>query len=57
MAEMTERITCITCGAYILIGNGSVKFSCPECGELIGRCVRCKDLGKRFSCKCGFYGP
>ncbi len=52
-----ERLTCISCGAYITVGNGSVKLPCPECGEAIGRCERCRLLGRRYTCKCGFEGP
>ncbi|MFH1773397.1 MAG: zinc finger domain-containing protein [Methanobacteriota archaeon] len=52
-----ERLRCISCGAYITIGDGSVKFPCPECDEIIGRCTRCRDLSKKFVSKCGFVGP
>ncbi|MFQ6105855.1 MAG: zinc finger domain-containing protein [Candidatus Hydrothermarchaeaceae archaeon] len=52
-----ERVRCISCGAYIQVGSGSVKFECPMCEESIGRCTRCRELGKRFTSKCGFEGP
>jgi hypothetical protein len=52
-----ERLTCISCGTYITVGSGAVKFPCPECGEVLGRCTRCRELGKKYLCKCGFKGP
>ncbi|MFQ6136561.1 MAG: zinc finger domain-containing protein [Candidatus Hydrothermarchaeales archaeon] len=50
-------MNCISCGAYVVIGAGSVKFSCPECEGVIGRCVRCREQGSRYTCGCGFEGP
>jgi len=51
-------LTCISCGSYVKVGEGSVQFKCPGCGELIGRCSRCRELGKRYVCAaCGFEGP
>jgi predicted RNA-binding Zn-ribbon protein involved in translation (DUF1610 family) len=52
-----ERLECITCGTYVTPGAGATKLPCPLCGETIGRCVRCRELGKRYACKCGFEGP
>lgn len=52
-----DRIRCISCGSYINVGLGYAKFPCPECAEILGRCVRCRELGKRYVCKCGFEGP
>jgi len=43
-----ERLTCISCGTYIQVGKGAVRFPCPECDEIIGRCKRCRELGKRY---------
>lgn len=52
-----DRLECITCGVYVAPGDGAVKMPCPACGEAIGRCPRCRDLGKRYTHKCGFEGP
>jgi hypothetical protein len=52
-----HRNRCISCGSYVVIGDGSVLFPCPECGELIGRCANCRALGRRYTCKCEFTGP
>ncbi|HDH28921.1 MAG TPA: DUF1610 domain-containing protein [Euryarchaeota archaeon] len=52
-----ERLTCKSCGAIISIGDGSAKFPCPNCDEIIGRCARCRKLGKSYTSKCGFGGP
>ncbi|PSH02370.1 MAG: RNA-binding protein [Nanohaloarchaea archaeon QH_8_44_6] len=35
-----------------------VTFPCPECGEEIARCSRCKKLSREYDCpECGFTGP
>ena len=52
-----EQITCNSCGAAISVGDGSVKFQCPNCEEMIGRCNRCRKQGKAYKSKCGFVGP
>ncbi len=31
-ATYTDKLRCISCGAYVMIGAGSVKLPCPECG-------------------------
>ncbi len=48
---------CVSCGAYIAVGDGSVTFPCPECGEGSGRCANCRALGRQYKCTCGFVGP
>jgi len=52
-----EVPTCVSCGVYVEAGGGNVRFPCPECGELIVRCRRCRKLGRRYACECGFSGP
>jgi len=52
-----EELACISCGTYITVGEGSVKFECPECGRIIARCERCRALAKTYTCECGFSGP
>ncbi|HDD36531.1 MAG: DUF1610 domain-containing protein [Archaeoglobaceae archaeon] len=48
---------CISCGAN-LIGANYVKFPCPECGEIIYRCKKCRKLANPYKCEnCGFEGP
>ncbi|MDI9646051.1 MAG: zinc finger domain-containing protein [Archaeoglobales archaeon] len=52
-----EVTTCITCGS-VLVGTNYVAFPCPECGEEIYRCKRCRRLANTYRCKkCGFTGP
>ena len=48
---------CISCGVHLESGRGAVRFTCPECGEGVGRCGRCKNRGTQYRCKCGFEGP
>ncbi|MDP6459462.1 MAG: zinc finger domain-containing protein [Candidatus Hydrothermarchaeota archaeon] len=48
---------CISCGAIFHIGDESVEFPCPACGESLGRCARCRTIGKKYTCTCGFGGP
>lgn len=52
-----EKLRCISCGGYVVIGDGSVAFPCPLCDETIGRCSRCRRIGKRYTSSCGFEGP
>ena len=52
-----EKLRCITCGSFIEIGKGAVKFPCPICGEIIARCARCRTLARRYKHECGFEGP
>jgi hypothetical protein len=52
-----DELTCISCGAYIKVGGGNVKFPCPECDSVIVRCQRCRKLGRKYTCECGFSGP
>ncbi len=48
---------CVSCGAYVIVGSGSVKFSCPNCDAPLGRCSNCRTLARSFTCTCGFVGP
>ncbi|WP_202319017.1 HVO_2753 family zinc finger protein [Archaeoglobus neptunius] len=48
---------CISCGA-VLVGANYVAFPCPECGEMIYRCKKCRKLSNPYVCEnCGFEGP
>jgi hypothetical protein len=51
------KTKCISCGALSLIGDESVEFHCPSCEVLVGRCARCRNIGKKYICNCGFEGP
>ncbi len=51
------KVRCVSCGVYIAVGDGSVNFPCPDCGELTGRCANCRALGRMYTCTCGFIGP
>jgi len=48
--------SCVSCGV-MLVEPGFVRFPCPECGEEIGRCVKCRKQSNPYKCKCGFIGP
>ncbi|MDD2665682.1 MAG: zinc finger domain-containing protein [Methanocellales archaeon] len=53
----TTSESCISCGVR-LTERGFTRFLCPECGEKIGRCTRCRQQSNPYSCaKCGFIGP
>ena len=47
---------CITCNAT-LFGPNYISFPCPNCGEIIYRCKKCRQLGNHYVCSCGFEGP
>uniref|UniRef100_A0A7J2TK94 DUF1610 domain-containing protein n=1 Tax=Archaeoglobus fulgidus TaxID=2234 RepID=A0A7J2TK94_ARCFL len=47
---------CISCGA-VLMGTEYVSFPCPNCGERIYRCKKCRRLSNKYQCSCGFIGP
>ncbi|MCD5409994.1 MAG: zinc finger domain-containing protein [Methanocellales archaeon] len=48
---------CISC-AVKLTGTGFTRFPCPDCGEVIGRCAKCRGQSNPYKCpKCGFIGP
>jgi Zn-ribbon RNA-binding protein len=54
---MAER-RCTSCNASLTNDNGSTGFKCPECGkEDVQRCGKCRKLGTKYICKCGFEGP
>ncbi|MFB6265503.1 MAG: zinc finger domain-containing protein [Candidatus Nanohaloarchaea archaeon] len=53
-----ESDECITCGKNLDAAESFVVFPCPECGEEIARCRRCKKLRNRYECgSCGLTGP
>jgi len=47
---------CVTCNAT-LFGPNYIAFPCPNCGEIIYRCKKCRQLGNHYVCSCGFEGP
>ncbi|MEM2933718.1 MAG: HVO_2753 family zinc finger protein [Methanocellales archaeon] len=48
---------CISCGVR-LFGKGFTRFPCPNCGESLGRCAKCRQQSNQYICKkCGFLGP
>ena len=55
---MVKAESCSSCGVR-LVENGSVSFSCPQCGgATIGRCRQCRDQSVDYTCPaCGFQGP
>ncbi len=49
---------CTSCGRNLSAVEEFVEFSCPECGEDLARCDRCKKLARGYECpECGFSGP
>lgn len=54
--EVSE-VRCISCGARLSVGRGSVRFHCPNCAVLVGRCANCRALSRAYTCACGFVGP
>ncbi|MDI6639915.1 MAG: zinc finger domain-containing protein [Methanocellales archaeon] len=56
MARKTSE-SCTSCGVR-LTETGFARFSCPNCGEEIGRCTFCRKQSNPYRCaKCGFIGP
>ncbi|MBU2617568.1 MAG: DUF1610 domain-containing protein [Euryarchaeota archaeon] len=56
MARKTSE-SCTSCGVR-LTETGFARFSCPNCGEEIGRCIFCRKQSNPYRCaKCGFVGP
>ncbi|MHC1631699.1 MAG: HVO_2753 family zinc finger protein [Methanotrichaceae archaeon] len=55
MAEILNK--CISCG-ITLVGSGGVTFPCPNCGEIISRCNKCRKQSNSYKCpNCEFEGP
>ncbi|MCL4399216.1 zinc finger domain-containing protein [Candidatus Parvarchaeota archaeon] len=58
--EMQESVVnfCISCGRSISGVKDSVIFPCPNCGNKIFRCGKCRIKGSEYTCQvCGFVGP
>ncbi|MBN1923257.1 MAG: DUF1610 domain-containing protein [Nanoarchaeota archaeon] len=53
----TEKRVCVSCNDDITSSTKSVEFKCPNCGEVIRRCGRCRKTMVKWVCKCGFEGP
>ncbi|MDH7593767.1 MAG: zinc finger domain-containing protein [Methanomicrobiales archaeon] len=52
-----SMMKCSSCGAPA-VEKGAVEFGCPECGEPLCRCVRCRQQSVPYVCrKCSFRGP
>ncbi|MDY6965167.1 MAG: HVO_2753 family zinc finger protein [Halobacteriota archaeon] len=48
---------CVSCGVS-LIEMGFTRFSCPLCGNEIGRCSKCRKQSNPYKCpECEFMGP
>lgn len=53
-----EKEECTSCGRNLEAADTFVEFDCPECGETIARCDKCKKLAREYECpECGFTGP
>lgn len=57
MAE--KKITCTSCKKDIANDTGTVRFKCPNCGNVeIVRCKHCRVTAVKYKCsECGFEGP
>jgi hypothetical protein len=52
-----EISNCTSCNAP-LAEQGATEFGCPQCGNMIRRCYRCRMQSVAYICpKCGFWGP
>ncbi|MDI6889225.1 MAG: zinc finger domain-containing protein [Methanocellales archaeon] len=56
MSKPKKAEGCISCGVK-LVEPGFARFPCPNCGEEMGRCVKCRKQSNPYRCKCGFVGP
>ncbi|MEM4245138.1 MAG: zinc finger domain-containing protein [Candidatus Nanoarchaeia archaeon] len=54
-----KRLICNSCKKEIINERGSVRFKCPNCGDVeIIRCEHCRSIGARYKCSgCEFEGP
>ena len=48
---------CISCNTSLLAREGSASFPCPNCDDVLSRCGKCRKIGRKYICKCGFEGP
>ncbi len=56
---MTDKdIICTSCKTKVSNMVGTVIFKCPKCSKVdIVRCERCRRVGIKYRCSCGFEGP
>jgi len=48
---------CVSCGIQVA-GMNAARFACPDCGETIHRCAKCRKQSNLYECPdCGFRGP
>ncbi|MFC6953068.1 HVO_2753 family zinc finger protein [Halorubellus litoreus] len=56
-SQSTEQRRCISCGLNIA-GTNAARFKCPDCGDVIFRCAKCRKQSNLYECDdCGFEGP
>jgi len=56
-SQQQETHTCVTCGIDIT-GTDAASFNCPECGNRLHRCSKCRKQSNLYECpECGFTGP
>ncbi|SEW30750.1 HVO_2753 family zinc finger protein [Halobacterium jilantaiense] len=57
MSEATQARKCVSCGINIS-GTTAASFKCPDCGQQIYRCSKCRKQSNLYECPdCGFRGP
>ncbi|MBN2053099.1 DUF1610 domain-containing protein [Candidatus Woesearchaeota archaeon] len=54
-----KGVKCLSCNVSVVNDRGSVKFTCPNCGQYtIIRCSNCRKTVAKYKCPaCGFEGP
>jgi hypothetical protein len=56
-ADEQEERRCVSCGINVT-GMSAASFKCPECGQQIYRCAKCRKQSNLYECPdCGFRGP
>lgn len=55
--EGKQERQCVSCGINIS-GMSAAAFKCPDCGQQIYRCAKCRKQSNLYECPdCGFRGP
>ncbi|HDN17438.1 RNA-binding protein [Candidatus Bathyarchaeota archaeon ex4484_205] len=57
--DRATAAVCTSCNKLIGPDERSVRFLCPNCGEVtIWRCEKCRKFVREYVCaRCGFRGP
>ena len=56
-ARTSQERRCVSCGINVS-GTNAARFKCPDCGEQIYRCSKCRKQSNLYQCPgCEFTGP